>query len=110
MDLHGTDDVDEFGVNAPECVASFVHLTTDATQIKSAAEAKRSSEDMNTDKDRGVEHGIQRSVVDELQEVAVAHGITYSEWYEVSNKSVDDILIYLEAMASGSSAGASSST
>ena len=75
--------------------ASFVHLTTDATQIKSAAEAMRSSEGVNTDEDGGAERSIQRSVVDELQEVAVAHGITYSVWYEVSKKSVEDILIYL---------------
>ena len=110
IDLHGTDDVDEFGAIAPECSASLVNFAVDAAQVRATIQARKKYYDENAEKHPDAEPIVDTRLLDELHETAVAHGITHSEWYEVSQKSIPEILTFLGALAEPSSARASSST
>ena len=110
VDLHGTDDVDEFGAVAPENAASVVSFAVDATQVKTATGAKQDSEVTIIDENADAGQTIESSALDTLQETAAVHGITHSEWYELAQKSIPEILVFLDALATPTSAGASSST
>ena len=109
VDLHGTDDVDEFGAVAPENAESVVSFVAETIRLKTTIGAKQDSEKSIIDDNADAGQTMDGNALDALQEIAAAHGVTYSEWYELAKKSIAEIHVFLDALATPTSAGASSS-
>ena len=103
VDRHGADDVDEFGVVAPQFPISIVDISGLDSPVNAFEESPR-------DSDSEIPQQVLHSqVLDDLRDAAMAHHISYSELFEVSQRSVPDIQAFLDALHTPNSGGAASS-
>ena len=119
VDRHGTDDADEHGAVLPQSADSNVamvgsvvgaelEVTSEQVEVLPALADQDPCEfAAGTVREPATEDAL--AFLAELEKRAVACGIGPSEWYEVRNRPLLDVLHYVESLETPSSVGASSS-
>ena len=110
LDRHRADDIDEYG-EAPQAVAANVVMSGSVV----GAELADSSRQVGVGSQQNTQ-GVPEVAADSvlaflvaLEKRARACGVQPSEWYEVRNRPLLDVLRFVEALETPSSSGAASS-
>ena len=110
LDRHGTSDLDEFG-SAPGCSAETdVNLLASANTNQTFIDLTTSEEPPPewTHDEADMQANMLPGLLEDLEKRAQFYDVGPSEWYEVSRRTLPEIVSYMEALERVSSRGASS--
>ena len=105
---HGTDDVDEFGPAPSRGVMINIVVAVPQTEATVIVDLTSSKQKEPSGKEIDCTPSID-SLLDDLEQQAKALGVGHSEWYEIRQRPMLEILALIETLRTPLSGGAASS-